>query len=94
VRAPAFGPLRGAVGDAERELEHLLHPVCGRELGVGARRLVAQTDAPAALEQRLQLVDRGRELGTGAEDADLGRHHGLHRCLDRRRVLVAVGARD
>ena len=94
MRAPAFGPLRGAVGDAERELEHLLHPVRGRELGVGACRLVAQADVPAALEQRLQLVDRGPELGTGAEDADLGRHHALHRRLDRRRILVAGGARD
>ena len=90
MRAAALGAGERAVGDRERDLEHLLDPVARHELRVGPGRLVAQPDVAAPDEQLLQLVDGLLEVLAGAEDADLRGHDLLHRHAQDGRVLRAL----
>ncbi len=90
VRAAALGTNERAVGDAQRDLQHLLHAIGGDEFGIGAPSLLAQADVATLHDELLQLVDRRLQVLAPAEDADLGRHQVLHPRLDRRGVLRAA----
>ncbi len=78
MRASAFGALERAVGDRDRELQHLLDAVGPHQFRIGASRLVAHADVAAANQELLQFFDRRLELVAAAEDADLLGHDALH----------------
>ena len=48
MSAAAFGALERAIRDAQRQLEHLLHPIGRHQFRIGAARLVAQADVATA----------------------------------------------
>jgi hypothetical protein len=57
MRTPAFGTRQRAVGDAQRQLEHLLHPVRRNEFDW--RRARCAADIAAAKQERLQFLTAG-----------------------------------
>mgnify|MGYP000178525585 CR=1 FL=1 len=60
VGAAALGALEGAMGHAEGEFQHLLHPIGGDQLRVGAGPPGCDTDAAAPDQQLLQLLYKNR----------------------------------
>src|SRR5689334_2327986 len=87
MRSPALGAHKGAVGDAQRDLQHPGQTIRCDELRIGAGLRRGEADVAALPQQPLKLFDRLRKLFAGAEDADLGGHDLLHPCPKRVGIL-------